>query len=164
MRIWVLLHLQAFGFTQKELVRTYVMSIRPLADYCAPVYHSQLTDAQDEALERLQSLALKFIYGTDLSAGKMRQKSGLPTLRQRRIELSDKFAERALSNPRCKHWFPKKQQKRSTRHANPEIYVEKLARCERLKNSPVFYFRRRLNGKEGKIYGERNKFWREKCC
>ena len=35
-------------------------------------------------------------------------------------------------------------------------YVEFFARCERLKNSPLFYMRRRLNGKEGRVHGRRN--------
>ena len=30
-----------------------------------------------------------------------------------------------------------------------------------MKNSPVFYFRRILNGKVGKAYGTRNKLYRE---
>ena len=30
------------------------------------------------------------------------------------------------------------------------MYLEEHARCDRLKNSPIFYMRRRLNGKEGR--------------
>ena len=37
-----------------------------------------------------------------------------------------------------------------------EEYYEQYARCDRLKNSPVFYMIRRLNGKEGRPYGSRN--------
>ena len=97
-----------------------------------------------------------------MSAGKMREKADIPTLRQRRIDLSDKFAEKALSNPRCQHWFPLRKAARSARTAGDK-YVETYARCDRLKDSPLFYFRRRLNGKVGKKYGARNKYWREKC-
>ena len=100
------------------------------------------------------------IFGTDLSAGKMRQKAGIETLRKRRINLCDKFAEKALNNPRCRHWFPLRPVARTTRNTG-EKYLEKYARCNRLRDSPVFFFRRRLNGKEGKVYGERNRFWRE---
>ena len=55
-----------------------------------------MTDEQDEILERQQSHALKLIFGTNISAGKMREMAGIPTLRQRRIELCDKFANKAL--------------------------------------------------------------------
>ena len=37
-----------------------------------------------------------------------------------------------------------------------ERYQEFFARCDRLKNSPLFYMWRRLNGKEGQHCGRRN--------
>ena len=40
-------------------------------------------------------------------------------------------------------------------------YKEEFARCDRLKNSPLYYMRRRLNGKEGKTYGKRNSKYRD---
>ena len=141
------------------------MNLRSLLDYCAPAYHSLLTDEEDEHLERLQSTALKFIYGPGLSAGKMRQRAGIETLRTRRIELSDKFAAKAISNPRCSHWFPLRVAARDTRQnmKMSERYIETKARCDRLHNSPVYFMRRRLNGKVGKTYGMKNSYWREKC-
>ena len=94
----------------------------------------------------------------------MREMAGIPTLRQRRLDLSDKFAAKALKNPRFQHWFPVRRINRPTRSsASATIqYEEKFARCDRLKNSPLFFMRRRLIGKPGKIYGQRNKFWRER--
>ena len=59
--------------------------LRPVVDYGCVVYHSSLMDAQDELLERLQNHALKTIYGPGISAKKMRELSGLPTLRERRV-------------------------------------------------------------------------------
>ena len=41
------------------------------------------------------------------------------------------------------------------------IYEEKQAKTDRLRNSPLYYMRRRLNGKPGKEYGERNKIYRD---
>ena len=130
-----------------------------MADYCAVAYHSGLTDEEDELLESLQSHALKYIFGPQISAGKMRAKADIPTMRQRRIELCDKFVGKALKDARFgDRWFPLNTG-RSTRVS--EKYLEVKARCDRLRDSPVHYFRRRLNGKEGKKYGERNKYWRE---
>ena len=56
------------------------------------VFHSMLTDKQDEQLERLQATALRYIYGFGVSYAKMREASGLDTLRERRIAACDKFA------------------------------------------------------------------------
>ena len=150
----------SFGFSEKELVKVYTTNVRPLVEYCAVVFHSQMTDEQDELLERQQNHALKIIYGLNISAGKMRETAGLTTLRQRRIHLCDKFAEKAAASDRFKSWFPLKRTSRATR--STDRYLETHARCDRLKNSPVFFMRRRLNGKPGKTYGKRNQFWRER--
>ena len=42
-----------------------------------------------------------------------------------------------------------------------EVFKEMNARTDRLFNGPLFYYHRRLNGKEGKSYGQRNKKYRE---
>ena len=161
-RFWVLIHLRSFGFTESELVQVYKTVIRPVHDYCAVVFHSQLTDEQDELLERQQSHALKLIFGPQISAGKMRERAGITTLRQRRIDLCDKFAAKTAKNPRFGHWFPVKPNRRNTRSATaPTQYLETFARCDRLRNSPLHFLRRRLNGKEGRVYGARNRERRE---
>ena len=62
-RTWILRHLKRSGFNDQELARVYRTIIRPVADYCSVIYHSLLTDEMDQAVERLQSQALKNIYG-----------------------------------------------------------------------------------------------------
>ena len=57
--------------------------------------------------------------------------------------MCDNFATKAAANPRF-DWFPLRTG-RSGRHG--ETYKEFPARTDRLFNSPLFYFRRRLNGK-----------------
>lgn len=56
--IWVLRHLRMAGFTEAELATVYKTVICPIVDYCCVVYHSMLTDEQDQQIERLQSQAL----------------------------------------------------------------------------------------------------------
>ena len=159
-KYWVLYHLRRLGFTEGELVSVYKSNILPIVDYCCPAYHSLLTDLQDQALERAQVGALRCIYGYGLSARKLREKAQLQTLRSRRIELTDKFARKCLQSERFKSWFPLKSGRVSARKPE-EMYQEEFAKCDRLRNSPVFYMRRRLNGKDGKDYGERNREFRE---
>ena len=158
-RYWILLHLKRFGFDQEELAQVYRTVVRPIADYCAVVYHSMLTDAQDEDLDRCQAHALRCIYGMGVSYSEMRRRAGVTTLRQRRIEQCDKFAEQCLKSERFSGWFPLKTGRVSRRAG--EKYSEHFARCERLKNTPLFFMRRRLNGKGGKEYGQRNRERRE---
>ena len=55
-----------------------------------------LTDEQDQQVKRLQSRALKCIFGPGLSYAQMREKALVTTLRQRRMEACDKFASKCL--------------------------------------------------------------------
>ena len=158
-KYWALRHLKSVGFTEEELVEVYKSVILPVADYCAPAYHSLMTDIQDQEMERAQIGALRAIYGYGPSAHDLRQRAGLETLRARRIEQTDKFAQKCLLNPRFCHWFPMKTGRTSSRSG--EKYLEVKTKTDRLFNSPVYYMRRRLNGKAGKKYGERNKIYRE---
>ena len=111
-RVWVLRHLKNSGFTEEELATVYTTVIRPVVDYCCVVYHSLLTDEQDQIVERMQSQALKSIYGYKLSYSQMRDKAGVTTLRARRIEMTDKFAEKAAASSRFCGWFPLRQTER----------------------------------------------------
>ena len=123
------------------------------------VYHSSLTDEQDEELDRLQASALKCIFGPRISARKLCELADIMTLRRRREELCMKFANKCVVNPRMKHLFPLKTRRTSGR-LKGDKYLETKVRCDRLKNSPVFYFRRILNGKPGRSYGKRYEEYR----
>ena len=155
-RLWILRNLKRSGFTSEELVKVYKSMLRPVAEYGSVVYHSTLTDEQDERIDRLQNQALRCIYGPRISGRKMRDMAGVETLRRRREYACEKFAKKSLANPRFTHWFPTKKNRTSRRSGKQEeIFTEEKARCERLFNSPIFYFRRILNGKPGKKYGKR---------
>ena len=158
-KYWSLRHLKGVGFNTAELVEVYKSVLLPIADYCAPAYHSLTTDIQDQQLERAQTGALRAIFGYGPSARKLRAEFDIQTLRERRITLTDKFAEKCVSNPRFCHWFPLRTGRSSGRTG--ERYHEERAKTDRLFNSPIFYMRRRLNGKQGKTYGERNRVYRE---
>ena len=115
-----------------------------------------LSDEQDEALEQCQAHALRCIYGMGVTYSEMRRRAGVTTLRDRRVEQCDKFASKCLKSDRFGQWFPLVRGRRSGR-GTTEKYQEITARCKRQMDTPLFYMRRRLNGKVGKVYGERNK-------
>ena len=160
-RYWTLRNLKNSGFSSEELVTVYKTIIRPVADYACAVYHPSLTDQQDEDLDRLQNHALKCIFGPDLSGRKLRELAGVTTLRARREEITEKFAKKLVASPLFTHWFPLKQARSSRRSTvQQETYLEEKARCDRLHNSPLFYYRRVLNGKQGRTYGKRYEEYR----
>ena len=90
----------------------------------------------------------------------MRELAGVSTLRDRRIAACDKFAEKCLGSVKFSKWFPLRSSGR-TGNRRGDRFLEEHARTNRLFNSPIFYMRRRMNGKPGKIYGERNKEYRQ---
>ena len=100
--------------------------IRPVADYGCVLYHSSLTDEQDELLDSLQN-------GQGISGRRMREMSGLTTLRERRIQLCYKFVAKCLGSDRFGHWFPQKSTRRSGRKiaGRTEDFVEMKARCNK---------------------------------
>jgi hypothetical protein len=142
-RYWVLRHLGKHGFDQTELVKVYQSIVRSVIEYCSVVYHSLLTAEMSAALERVQYQALKCIFGYEEPSYRiLLQRAGLETLEQRRLKAIDKFIGKCLQSQYV-GWFPLREGVRHTRNQRP--YVENYARCERLKNSPLFFMRRRLN-------------------
>ena len=160
-RLWVLRHLRESGFSEEELVRVYKVVIRPVHDYLCVVYHPMMTDEHDERVERMQAQALKSIFGWKIPYAELRKRADVSTLWQRRVELCDKFAAKCAESQRFGQWFPLRGGARRSGRTAPEKYQEFFARCDRLKNSPLHYMRRRLNGKAGKQYGEQNRKYRD---
>ena len=141
-RTWILRHLGHNGFSQNDLLKVYTTIILPIHDYCSNVYTSSLTAKQEAELERLQALALKSIFGYEYSYGQLLASTGLLSLKERRSNKLDKFAMKARTG-KLAHWFPLNQQARFIRGAKK--YKETRAKTERLRNSPIFAMRRRLN-------------------
>ena len=132
--------------SKPDLLKVYKSTIIPVHDYCSTVYNSSLTLTQSGQLERLQAMALKAIYGFDHSYHYLLSISGLTSLKARRDERGDRFAQKCAVNPRYATWFPLHQAARVTR--KPLRFVETWARTARLYSSPLFHLRRRLNGKQ----------------
>ena len=138
----MLRHLAKFGFGSDDLVQVYKSNIRPVIEYCSPVYHSLLTGEQAQKLERLQYQSLKCIYGLGKSYEDLLEESGLSRLSDRREEATLKFARKAEAGA-FGRWFPKRNASRQLR--NEAVYHEEYARCDRLRNSPIYTMRRMLN-------------------
>ena len=135
------------GLTEEKLVRTYKTLIRPSVEYVAPAWHSMLTAAQASTIEQQQILALKNIFGYNLSAKKLRSKTEINLLSKRRETLVKKFVIKSLSNARCVGWFEKRNVPRYSRRSgvNYPTYKESPARTDRHRNTPMNYIIRKLN-------------------
>ena len=103
-----------------------------------------LTHEQTKEIERLQMGTLKTIYGYKTSYSVALEESGLEPLYERRQVCFDRFATKLADNEQYDHWLPKTK---FTGYDLREelIYVEKFAATDRLRNSPLYAIRRRLN-------------------
>ena len=143
-RTWSLRYLKRSGMQTQDLIHVYITFIRPIAEYAAPSFQSMLTQEMINKLERQQARALKIIYGFHHSYRKTLEMSGLPTLQDRRIILTDKFALKLAASEKHKHLFPERPSAQR-RARNGNVYTEFPATTQRLYNSPLYYMRRRLN-------------------
>ena len=78
-RAWALNALREASFSESELVKVYETHVRPAAEYASVVWGSMITAQQGLTLERQQNQALKYIFGFDVSASKMRERAGFGT-------------------------------------------------------------------------------------
>ena len=148
-RSWALARLRKCGLNTEELLRVYRFCIRPSAEYAGVVLHPMLTEEQTECIEAQQVNALRNIYGYGISAAKMRKRANLPTLAQRRLNACRKFAQGLASSPRFTHWMEKRPTPPHPRRSGAVygVYKELPAKTLPCFNSPLYYYRRLLNGR-----------------
>ena len=78
---------------------------RSILEYSSNVYHSQLNTGQSNELEKIQKRCLRVIYGYNLTYDELLAKAQLNTLKERRVAAFEKFARKAVKNPKYNHWF-----------------------------------------------------------
>ena len=144
-RSWIIRNLKRSGLPPADLLKCYFSLIRPVLDYCCQVYHPMLNGLQTEKLEKLQRDIYKTIFSFDKSYRQILEDESLETLQERRQKLCDQFTVKMSESPRFgEKWFPTKT------FVHPDlrrerIYVERYARTERLRTSPLYTMRRRMN-------------------
>ncbi len=145
-RLYFLRQLKRCGVPIDDLVRVYVQYVRPSVEYASSVWHSGLTSAQIEHLEKLQKKALRTILSIDLSSHTSYQficnKLNIETLKVRRDKLSFKFGKKLLNSSVYREWLPPcrlNNLRNSTHLAIP------LCRTERYKKSPIPVLTKMLN-------------------
>ena len=121
--------------------------LRPLIEFCSPVYHSLLSEEQSMRLEGLQKMALQIILGFGLNYCGLLDKANLKTLKERRELAFLNFAKSLVKNPRYNKWFPLNNE-RNLNLRSERLYKEEHSKTTRLFNSPLFSMRRALNEEE----------------
>ena len=147
--IWSVTHIKRAGIDTKTMITVYCSMLRPIIEFCSPVYHSLLTEELDKKLEDLQKMALKLIYGFNISYDNLLQKAGISSLKARREAAFLNFTKSLLLNDRYVDWFPVTEDTHVNLR-NKKHYTEFYARTERMYNSPLYSMRRAMN----RLYNE----------
>jgi hypothetical protein len=141
--LWSIVHLKKAKIPEKDLVALYQTYLRPILEYAAPVLCSLMTEGQSNTVENLQMRVLRVIYGHNKSAKELLEASGLQRLKERREEITDKFAMKAAASQRFGEWFKPNENRRSERVGNE--YEEKRRQLEKTRKNQIDYMTRRLN-------------------
>ena len=107
-KIWMLYRLRNAGFRERPLHRLYCCFLRTAVEYCSVVYHPMLTSELENDLEKLNRLAARICFGSDLPTDDIMALNDIESLKERRIRRCDAFLKKALASPRFgPKWFPR---------------------------------------------------------
>lgn len=82
--------------------------LRTAIEYCSVVYHPMLTMEQENELEKLNRLAARTCFGSDLPTDDIMALNCIESLKERRIRRCDSFLRQALASPIFgPKWFPR---------------------------------------------------------
>lgn len=137
--------LKKFGLPVEDLLTVFQAYIRPITEYCAPVWHSSLTSADSNQIESIQKRALRIILGREYQTYENALiTTKLITLSERRVQLCVKFAKSLEKN--FPQWLPPKQSElRALRFSDQ--YRPVKCRTERYRKSALPFLVRLLNQK-----------------
>ena len=129
---------------ETDLLKIYQVVIRPVLEYATPTFHPMLTKEMTKNIECIQKRVSKIIFGWDSSYTELLSEEKLQLLEERRHRLTDNFAKKVLASEKGPEWFPLRP---NTGHdtRNNGNYLEQYAKTERLRKSPLYHMRRRLN-------------------
>ena len=142
-----------FQVPQSDLVTVYKLFIRSILEQSCVVWHSAITQEEENDIERVQKVCLKIILKGKYEGYDQALKiTNLATLVQRRVTLCLNFAKKCLDNEKTRHMFPLNRSSRALPKRNEnyqnyqkEKYHVQHSRTERLAKSAIPYLQRLLN-------------------
>jgi hypothetical protein len=101
-RLHFLQQLKRAAMSSDDLLYSYQSVVRPVTEYACAVWHTSLTQEQTNLLESIQKRAMKIICGSN--SGDLPQAlDTLPSLAERREQLTKQFFTGLLSETSCLH-------------------------------------------------------------
>ena len=145
-RMELLRKVASFGTSIEEKRNIYILFIRSVLEQSCVVWHSSLSKENEEDLERVQKSAVKLILGNEYQSYEdALVQADLDCLKNRREELSYKFAKKCTKSEKTKDMFPKRVKEHQMKTRDEETFMVQKANTERLKNSAIPHMQRLLN-------------------
>ena len=99
-KIWLIRNMKKSGLDERELIDAYCKEVRSLLELAVPVWHSGLSKAQSNQIERIQKCSLAAILGEKYTTYKNALHiSNLDTLQNRREKICRKFIQKNMASP-----------------------------------------------------------------
>lgn len=134
-RLYFLKQLKRAGLATHHLLDFYIAVIRPVLEYCAPVWHYALTKAQTQELEAIQKRAIHIIFHftRGMPYSYMLDATNLSSLSSRRDDLSRNFFLSITKPASCLHHLlpPPRSNAVTSRLRSYEIYPRPSTRTKR---------------------------------
>ena len=144
-RLWLLRRMKKLQLDPVTIYEYYLKEIRPLLELATPAWHSALTMAQSDSIERVQKTALRVILGDMYHCyDAARSLMSTEPLKLRRDALCLNFAKKTANNSRHKDLFSPILQTVGTRQEDKKFW-EHNCHHERFSMSPLPYLTRLLN-------------------
>lgn len=143
--LYMLHVMKRYNPPQEQLLKVYTTYIRPLLEYCAPVFHAGLTASQAQQIERVQKRALKIIYGYNYTYGDLLRNFGIESLADRRQQMCLHLGKQILKNPVHRMMLPPTRESISGRHTRNMKMLQPFCCSARLRKSAVPHMTTLLN-------------------
>ena len=149
-RLWILRRLKRLGANKQELLDIYYKQVRSVLELAVPVWQPALTQLEKTQIERVQKCALYIILGEGyIDYNNALETLSCDNLNTRRVKICEKFAKKAVNNPRYSNWFTKNNPVPSTIYTRQDKkqpkYKRVHTRTERFQKSPIPYLVELLN-------------------
>ena len=143
---WALRRMKSLGVDTQTLVEYWKAEGRVHLEFACPVWHSSITKAQRQSLERSQRVAMAAIVGFwEPSLTQQLQVLGLDRLDVRRETISRRFARSTATRSRHSDIFSLAPEAPERKAKHRLKYREPMARTAAYRKSAVPYLTRLLN-------------------
>ena len=145
-RLSMITKLKYVGTSIEDLIDVYVLYIRSVAEYCSVAYHSSLTQAQSEKIERIQKTCLRVILGDMyVSYDAALEMCDLKKLSIRREQRCLNFSMKCVKHEKNSRLFPLNTRTFGQEQNTKEAFVVNWARTGTYQKSAIPYCQRLLN-------------------